>query len=129
MVLARLVQTYETVLLPFGENQRYDMVIDDGERFVKVQCKTGRLRDGVVRFNTCSFTYHHPANRGTRPYAHHYRGAADVFGVYCPDTDSVYMVPVADVGSRAGCLRVEPSRNNQSKKVRWAADYELKMPG
>ena len=33
-----------TVLLPFGENTRYDLVIDDGARLARVQCKTGRLR-------------------------------------------------------------------------------------
>lgn len=47
MVLARLVQTGKLVLLPFSENQRYDLVIDEGDRFVRVQCKTGRLRQGA----------------------------------------------------------------------------------
>jgi len=36
------------VLLPFGENTRYDLVIDDGQRLARVQCKTGRLRGGAV---------------------------------------------------------------------------------
>ena len=31
MVLARLVQNFPNVLTPFGENSRYDLVIDDGE--------------------------------------------------------------------------------------------------
>ncbi len=129
MVLARLVQAGKMLWIPFGENQRYDLVIeeDDG-RFVRVQCKTGRLRRGTVRFNACSFTYHHPDNRGTRPYMHNYRGAADLFGVYCPETDAVYLVPVDEIGVRRGSLRVEAARNNQAKKIRWARDFELK-PG
>jgi hypothetical protein len=32
------------LLIPFGENTRYGLVIDDGERLAKVQCKTGRVR-------------------------------------------------------------------------------------
>lgn len=94
MVLARLVQVYPAVLMPFGENTRYDLVIDDGERFIKVQCKTGRLKNGAIRFNTCSFTYHHPNNRGMVVYQHDYIGQVDMFGVYCPETDGVYIVPI-----------------------------------
>lgn len=129
MVLARLLEVYPLVLIPFGENQRYDLLIDDAGDFVRVQCKTGRLRNGVVRFNACSFTYHHPNNQGTRPYRHHYRGAADLFGIYCRDTGKVYLVPVEEVGTREGCLRVAPAKNRQSKKVRWAKDFELRPPG
>ena len=116
------------VLLPFGENHRYDLLIDEGDRFIRVQCKTGRLRNGAIWFNTCSYTYHHPSNRGTKPYKHAYKGQADAFGVYCPDTDRVYLVPVDEVGSNCATLRVDPPKNNQSKRVRWAQDYEL-CPG
>lgn len=129
MVLARLLEVYPMVLMPFGENQRYDLLIDDNGRFTRVQCKTGRLRRGGVEFNTCSFTYHHPNNQGTKEYQKHYRGAADVFGVYCKEVDRVYLVPVDDVGIRACFLRIEPTKNAQAKKVRWAKDYELRSPG
>jgi hypothetical protein len=128
MVLGRLVQAYPDaqVWIPFGENTRADLVIEKNDRFIRVQCKTGRLRKGVVRFSTCSHTYHHPSNRGTRPYQHHYRGQADLFGVYCPETDGVYLVPVDDVGMTYGSLRIEPAQNNQTKKIRWACDYQLR---
>ena len=129
MVLARLVQVYPDVLVPFGENTRYDLVIDDGERFIKVQCKTGRIRNGAVWFSTCSSSYHHPSNRGTKFYQHSYKGEVDVFGVYCPQNDRVYVVPAETVGERACALRIAPTRNNQSKKVRWASEFELKLPG
>ena len=127
MVLARLVAAFPRaeILKPFGENSRYDLLIDTGEEFLRIQCKTGRLRNGVIGFNTCSFTYHHPSNRGTREYKHDYRGQADYFGIYCPETDGVYLVPVEVVGLNSGSLRVLPSRNNQVRKVRWAKDYEL----
>jgi hypothetical protein len=48
--------------------------------------------------------------------------------VYCPDTDAVYLVPIEDVGPHTSAyLRVEPARTNQTKRVRWAVDYEV-MP-
>lgn len=126
MVLARLLLIYETVLLPFGENQRYDLVVDTESEFLRIQCKTGRLRDGTVRFSTCSSTVHHPRPDSRRRL--HYRGQADVFGIYCPETDGVYLVPVEDVPERHGSLRVEETRNNQRSKIRWARNYELSLP-
>jgi hypothetical protein len=127
MVLARLVAAYPDaeILLPFGENSRYDLALDTGDKFIRVQCKTGRLWNGAIRFNACSYTYHHPNNRGTREYKHHYRGQADYFGIYCPETDGVYLVPVEEVGRNTGSLRVYPSRNNQVQKIRWARDFEV----
>lgn len=56
---------------------------------------------------------------------HDYRGDADLFGVYCPETRGVYLVPVDEVGKRSCRLRVAPTRNNQRQNVRWARDHEL----
>jgi hypothetical protein len=50
VILAHLIQRGDLIALPFGNNQRYDMVIDRGGALLKAQCKTGRLRNGVVRF-------------------------------------------------------------------------------
>ncbi len=130
MILGRLVQAGKKVLVPFGENSRYDYVIEEPDgSFTRVQCKTGRLRNGGVVFRTCSLTYHHPNNRGTRAYRHHYRGQADVFAVYCRELDTTYLIPVGAVGLNTATLRVTPTRNNQSKKIRWASEFELPKPG
>jgi PD-(D/E)XK endonuclease len=45
-ILAYLVAHGYGVLLPFGVNQRYDLVLDLNGRFVRAQCKTGRYRKG-----------------------------------------------------------------------------------
>ena len=111
------------VLVPFGENTRYDLVIDDGNALRKVQCKTGRLRRGAVIWSMCSNYVHHP-----NPRIRHrdYRGEVDFFGVYCAETGGVYLVPMTDLPlRREGALRVDPPRNNQRKFIRQAAKYEI----
>ena len=128
MVLARLLEIYEVVLLPFGENQRYDLVVDTGSDLIRVQCKTGRLRNGVIKFAACSVTYHHPNQMDAKPYKHDYRGTADMFGVYCPENDRTYLVPVDEIGKNLGSLRVERTQNNQELKIRWAGQYEIGTP-
>jgi hypothetical protein len=111
------------VFLPFGENTRYDLVIDDGTLLGRVQCKTGRLRMGAVRFSACSNYAHHANPKATQ---RDYLGEIDYFGVYCPQTEGVYLVPIAAVlVRREGALRVDPARNGQSRGIRLAADYEI----
>jgi hypothetical protein len=111
------------IATPFGENTRYDLVVDDGDDLWRVQCKTGRVRFGAVVFPTCSSYAHHPNPRITR---RSYVGEIDFFGVWCPQLDSVYLVPIEDASSRSyAALRYLPSRNGQRKAIRWAADYEI----
>jgi hypothetical protein len=118
-ILVELLKSGETILTPFGDNQRYDLVLDRDGTFVRVQCKTGILRNGVIKFNTCSSSSHR-TNGGNRDY----RGQADLFAVYCHETDKVYLIPVDDAPRTGMSLRVEPTANN-SKNVKWAKDYEF----
>ena len=82
-VMLALIDAGLDVSVPFGENCRYDLVIDRAGRLTRVQCKTGRLRDGVVRFATASTYGHLPSPRETR---RDYVGEIDEFAVYCPGT-------------------------------------------
>jgi hypothetical protein len=121
--MAALVDAGLHVFLPFGENTRYDLVVDDGVGLARVQCKTGRLRQGAVRFRTSSTYAHHP-NPGyvTRDYL----GQIDYFAVFCPETAGVYLIPIEDVPLRhQGALRIEPARNGQRQGIRQAAAYEV----
>jgi hypothetical protein len=120
-ILSELVRRGYAVLLPFGVNQRYDMVLDLHGEFVRAQCKTGRLKQGAVRFRTQS-TRSNTSQTVTRGYA----GEAELFLVYCPEIDRIYAVPVdeAPVNSQM-YLRVDPPINGQAHRVNWAKEYEL----
>jgi hypothetical protein len=119
-IVSILVRLGYRVLLPFGVNQRYDVVIDTGERFIRCQCKTGRLRGGVVTFPTRS-----TQSNTKRTTTSGYVGDADLFLVFCPETERIYAVRVEESTAEYISLRVDPARNNQEKGIRWARDYEL----
>ncbi len=124
MVLARLVQLGYRCLIPWGHDHRYDIAIDDDGKLVRIQCKTARYRKegGSIAFNT-DITY---ARVGGKPHIiKGYKGQADYFGVYSPDTGKVYLIPVDIENTRLVILRLTPTRNNQEKGVRWAKDYEI----
>jgi PD-(D/E)XK nuclease superfamily protein len=120
IILAEFVRRGYRVLVPFGVNHRYDLVLDLGDRFLRVQCKTGRLKNGCVLFSARSVR----SNRRAI-LERSYVGEANVFAVYCPDTDRVYAVPVENTLRTLGTLRVDPPANHQAKGIRWAADFEL----
>jgi hypothetical protein len=119
VILAEMMKYGYTVLIPFGEGRRYDMVIEKDAQFFRLQCKTGRYINGVIKFNACSSNWF---NKTRKRYT---REDIDYFAVYCEHTGKIYLVPVEDVGSTDGFLRVEPTVNNQTKGVRWARDYEV----
>lgn len=116
VVLATLLRLGKNVLLPFGSHLRYDLVFEEDASFRRVQCKTGRIRNGGIVFNTSSRTS--GSNRG-------YVGEIDLFGVYCPENEGVYLVPVQDVGVTEAKLWIATPRSKRHFVVRWAADYLL----
>jgi hypothetical protein len=117
-VLQALVQRELDVLVPFGGGQPYDLVVHiAANKFLRVQCKAARRKKGCLIFN--SRTTDH--GKGRLPYL----GLADIFGVYFAPNRSVYLVPVRDTATYFGWLRLEPTRNNQRRGIRFAADYEI----
>ena len=115
-VLASLLKGGKVVLQLFGDNQRYDLVVDEAGKFVRIQVKTGRIKNGAVTFQ--------PGSRaGGKGKRLGYAGQADIFAVYCPDNDSVYLVPVEDVGMNLASLRISPPKDGRTKTIRWAKDY------
>ena len=119
-MIADLVAAGYLVSIPFGENHRYDSVIEKDNALFRVQVKTGRLRNGVILFN-CYSSHSH---RGG-PTCRQYIGEVEFFGVYCPDTDCTYLLPLSEMLTHRGHLRVAPVKNGQMKGLKWAQDYIL----
>lgn len=117
-ILALLLRAGAVVLVPFGNNQRYDFVAEVDGKFIRIQCKTGRKRGAVIQFNSCSFS----GGKKRRVYT----GEADVFAVYCQELEKMYIVPVACTGKKEVWLRLDDVKNKQVKMVRMARDYEFR---
>ncbi len=75
-VMGALIRNGYRIALPFGENHRYDLIADDGERLY-------------------------------------------------PETKKVYLLPESELVQLYGYLRVDPPKNGQARKIRWARQFEL----
>jgi hypothetical protein len=118
IVLSALVRREYDVLVPFGDGHPYDLGVHLGDsQLLRIQCKTAWRKGGCLVFN-CRSTDH---GRGPQSYA----GLADIFGVYFPPNQTVYLVPIDGVANFEGRLRLEPTRNNQRRRVRMAAEFEI----
>lgn len=119
LVIAELKQREIPVSVPFGDNERYDAVIEtpDGA-LLKTQIKTGWLSDGVIEFHTTS---QHTNSTGNVYKS--YDGDIDVFLVYCYETERVYWVRESAFNNSIH-LRVEKPKQVHDS-INWAAEYEL----
>ena len=56
-IIAKLIEVGYGVLTPFGDNLRYDLVMEDADGiFYRIQCKTGWMDEAktVIKFATAS---------------------------------------------------------------------------
>ena len=118
-IIYEFVKRNIPVLIPFGDNERYDLIVEIDGVFKRIQCKTAHYKNGCVMFNTCSSQTH----RGNGKQS--YKGQIDYFAVYCPPLDKCYVCHVDDVNTHEGVLRIEPTKNHQKKRIKWAKDFEF----
>lgn len=118
-VIHELVTAGHDVAVPFGDNAKYDLVVDDGGDLYRIQCKTAwQTEKGTARFNTHSQT--------TREGEYHettYDGEIDAFAVYYPVRDSLYWIDIEDATDQKMHLRFEAEIDHPS--INWAEEFEF----
>ena len=152
-VLNRLVQLGFEVLLPWADHLGYDLayfVTEEHQNFgffvhresylVRIQVKTAwPSKDGTcLEFNTSTVSVRKRGNNKKSGY----KGKAEYFAVYSPDTGKVYMVAVDEATEHNMSMRFKSagvirSNGRQSWRVSyeeavnsgvnywWAEDYEI----
>lgn len=118
--LLKFVEKGIPVYLPFGDNEKADLVIELNGQLLKIQVKSSQSYDGEISsFATCS-------SRGsTRDKVIYQEGEVDFFILYCIKTKNLYMVRFSECPDKGIIIRHTPSKNNQVKKLRRHEDYLL----
>ncbi|MFH0739120.1 MAG: group I intron-associated PD-(D/E)XK endonuclease [Candidatus Omnitrophota bacterium] len=115
-----LKQNGFNVLIPWGEDNRYDLVSEKNGIFKRIQVKYATSKDGTVEVrarscNNYNIIHYSPEN-------------IDIIAVYSPTQNKVYFVPLKSIKNRSVCkLRLVPTKNKQKKYVTMAFKYESRF--
>lgn len=108
------------VLLPWGEDNRYDLVTEKKGVFKRIQVKYATPKDGTIEVRVRSCNNYN--------IIHYSPKDIDIIIVYSPEQSKIYIVPLDDIKNRSICkLRLEPTKNKQKKLVVMATKYESRF--
>jgi hypothetical protein len=111
------------VYRPVAEGGRFDLIfVFEDASLARVQCKWAvRLGDVVVIHSySCRRT-----REGVRRRCYT-ADEIDAIAAYCMELDRCFYVPIAKIAHhRQFQLRLGPARNNQTKGINWATEYDL----
>jgi len=108
------------VLIPWGEDNRYDIVSERNGIFKRIQVKYATPKNGAIeiRLRSCN----------NYKVMHYSTNDVDIIAVYSPKPDKIYFVPLNCVKNRSICkLRLRPAKNNQKKFIVPALKYEFRF--
>lgn len=118
-VIAELKRRNIGVSIPFGDNERYDAVVaTPDDRMLRVQIKTGWVRDGRIEFHGKSQHTNSTGNTYTT-----YEGDVDYFIVYVPEFDSMYLIGEREFGTSMQLRVSEPEQSHET--INWAEDFRF----
>lgn len=116
-VVTELLRREVAVSIPFGDNERYDLVVEaPGGRLLRAQVKTGWQGDGTVQFK--GYSQHTNSTGNTyKPYT----DDVDCFLVYSHDYERLFLVWVDEVRANMD-IRVEAA-DQRHESSNWADEY------
>lgn len=107
------------VSIPYGDNSRYDLILDINYNLYKIQCKTSRLlQEGVYEFDCNSSRCN---SKGL--YKTYYdEKEVDFFATFI--NGKCYLIPFKETSTHSKRLRFVPPKNGQIKGITFAKEYE-----
>lgn len=109
------------VSLPYGENSRYDMIVDVDGKLLRVQVKTSSIKNGDVNAIEFSCRSSHVNSNGVKNIRYS-ENEIDYFATYW--NNKCYLIPVKEC-SVTKTLRFAPPKSGQIKGISFAIEYEL----
>lgn len=122
-VLSEFVRIGIPVYIPFGDNEKSDLVAEFNGKLNRIQIKTSeKIKEGKVEFSINSSTSHR--NNGKK--FNYTKEHIDYFALYNLELNEVLIIPVEDTGKSKINFRIELPKNNQKIGIKYYTDYLLK---
>ncbi len=113
---------------PFGDSDRYDMIVDNGERLWRMQIKTtSNLRGRRSYLVNCGRRVKKPGQKSTVavPYT---AAEIDFLAIYIIPEEAWYIMPVQALAGRVS-MGITPQRGNRAPYGPYAEAWNLLQPG
>lgn len=108
------------VCIPWGDNQRYDMIADFNGKLNRIQIKTANEEENGSIKCYCRSSKNHTTNK----HCDKYIGEVDYFVFYNQTYDIIALVPMEIIGEKSVItLRIQPTKNGQKSGIRFFEDY------
>ena len=122
MVAADLLRRGYKIVLPYGEDWDYDLIVDRHGQLERVQVKYTTSDGEVINVPCQSNSLTKGKVRAIKRYT---AETVDWMAVYDRPSDRCYYVPATELarGRWSISLRLVPARNNQLRGIRRAEDY------
>lgn len=119
-VLCKFVELGIPVYVPFGDNEKADLVADFNGKLNRIQVKTSfKAEDGKMIFDLTSSTLHR--KNGIK---HIYTSEEiDYFACYNVTRDKIFLIPIDNTPKTSITIRYEKPKNNQSKGIIFEEQY------
>jgi hypothetical protein len=110
------------VALPWGDNERYDMIAEFNGKLNRIQVKTSNEENNGVIKCYCRSSKNHTTNKELKTY----ENDVDYFVFYNQTRDIIALVPIEKIGNKKTIsLRIEPTSNGQTKNIKFFNDYSF----
>ena len=119
VAISEFVKLGLPVYIPFGDNEKADLVVEFNGKLNKIQVKTSlECKNGVVTFDLTSSSNHRGNGR------HKYTSKEiDYFFCYSLQRDKSYLIKVTDTPISSINIRYEDTKNRQKQNLHMEKDY------
>lgn len=120
-IITQFLESKINVAIPFGDKDRYDLIIDISSKLYKVQCKTVQHDNDTIYIRAYSLT-----TKNGKIIKNTYHGQIDFIAAFDNASKKVYLIDNNEIMKHGTVrLRLTKPKNNQKKGVRFAENFEL----
>lgn len=109
------------ISIPFGNSQKYDLIMDWNGKLYKIQIKHAN-EHGDTHFSFKTRWQSHNMNGYTQTL--YTKNDIDFFATWCQG--EVYLIPIEECSGAEKTIRFVPPKNGQVKGINFAKDYVAK---
>lgn len=119
-VLAKFVEMGIPIYIPFGDDEKADLIAEFDGKLNKIQVKTSiKSKNGCSIFDLTSSTAYR-TNGERRKYLN---SEIDYFALYSLDRDKIYLMKVPDNPMSAITIRFEDTKSGMKSRVNYESDF------